>query len=263
MENNIYSDPFLCSYLTNIIFRCNVTEEDSILLPEQTLDSNKIFSKSLLVTVNPDEIEVPLIARNLIERVIFIPISYPTYHEVKKVVVPLYIRENGNKVIRSFNKIARYIFLTDVASRLRKFVTSKGDIYYGGRGILLDSNYNPLLLCTLAAKHIKDRDVDKLVYYRPIIHVSPEVLSNSDKLVCKGIITKLLPLFTHENIYFPDPINEVYPFTSIPEDRKAKVIIDNFDNFFVEPIKPKPSTCSNEALNQCLIDNIEDVVTRL
>ena len=38
---------------------------------------------------------------------------------------------------------------------------------------------------------------------------------------------------------------------------------DNFDKFFIEPIKPTPSACFNDTLNECLIDNIEDIMMLL
>ena len=96
-----------------------------------------------------------------------------------------------------------------------------------------------------------------MVYYRPVCHVSPKVFLESDKLVNKGIIKKLIPYYTSRNVSFP---RNSYRFSSNPEDRKVKVIVDNFNKFFVEPIKPTPSAIAEDALNECLIDNIEDIM---
>ena len=41
---------------------------------------------------------------------------------------------------------------------------------------------------------------------------------------------------------------------------KVKVVVDNFDKFFIEPIKPTPSATTNDALNECLIDNMDDIM---
>ena len=38
------------------------------------------------------------------------------------------------------------------------------------------------------------------------------------------------------------------------------VVVDNFDKFFIEPIKPTPSATTNDALNECLIDNMDDIM---
>ena len=76
-------------------------------------------------------------------------------------------------------------------------------------------------------------------------------------MINKDIIKKLIPYYTSRDINFP---RNNYRFSSNPEDRKVKVIVDNFDKFFVEPIKPTPSACSNDALNECLINNIDDIM---
>ena len=41
---------------------------------------------------------------------------------------------------------------------------------------------------------------------------------------------------------------------------KVEVVIDDFSKFFITPIAPTPSKCSNGALNKCLNDNIEDIL---
>ena len=63
--------------------------------------------------------------------------------------------------------------------------------------------------------------------------------------------------YTNKDI---NPPRSNYNFSSNLEDRKVKVIVDDFNKFFIEPIKPTPSACSNDALNECLIDNIDDIM---
>ena len=141
---------------------------------------------------------------------------------------------------------------------MQKITTSKGEVCYGGKGIIFDESYTPLLLCTLTARSVHtENNGNTMVYYRPVCHVSPKVFLESDKLINKGIIKKLIPYYTSRNVSFP---RNNYRFSSNPEDRKVKVIVDNFNKFFVEPIKPTPSAYSNDALNECLIDNIDDIM---
>ena len=94
-----------------------------------------------------------------------------------------------------------------------------------------------------------------MVYYRPVCHVSPKVFLESDKLINKGIIKKLIPFYTSEEVSFPNCM-----FGVNPESKKVKVVVDNFDKFFIEPIKPTPSAITNDALNECLIDNMDDIM---
>lgn len=131
-------------------------------------------------------------------------------------------------------------------------------MYYGGKGIIFDERYTPLLLCTLTARSVHtENNGDTMVYYRPVCHVSPKVFLESDKLINKGIIKKLIPCYTSRDVNFP---RNNYRFSSNPEDRKVKVIVDNFNKFFIEPIKPTPSATTNDTLNECLIDNIDDIM---
>ena len=239
---------------------CNSSESDSPgqLEMNLSLDSNNVFRRSLIVEVNGNEVEIPVIARDHFECLISRNRAYPTSMGIKKIILPLY--DNAlSQERKTFDSIITQLFINvGYGKRLQKITTSKGEVYYGGKGIIFDESYTPLLLCTLTARSVHTEDNgNTMVYYRPVCHVSPKVFLESDKLINKGIIKKLIPYYTSRDINFP---RNNYRFSSNPEDRKVKVIVDNFDKFFVEPIKPTPSACSNDALNECLIDNIDDIM---
>ena len=177
---------------------------------------------------------------------------------IKKIILPLY--DNAlSQERKTFDSIITQLFVNvDYGKRLQKIITSKGEVYYGGKGIIFDESYTPLLLCTLIARNVHTEDNnDTMVYYRPVCHVSPKVFLEPDKLISKGIIKKLIPCYTSRDINLP---RSHYRFSNNIEDMRVKVIVDNFNKFFVEPIKPTPSACSNDALNECLIDNIDDIM---
>ena len=223
-----------------------------------SLDSNNVFRRSLVVEINNDEVEIPVIARDHFESLISRNRAYPTSMGIKKIILPLY--DNAlSQERRTFDSIITQLFVNvDYGKRLQKIITSKGEVYYGGKGIIFDESYTPLLLCTLTARNVHTEDnSDTMVYYRPVCHISPKVFLEPDKLINKGIIKKLIPCYTSRDISFP---RSNYNFSNNLEDRKVKVIVDNFNKFFIEPIKPTPSTCSNDALNECLIDNIDDIM---
>ena len=223
-----------------------------------SLDSNNIFRKSLVIEVNNDEVEIPVIAREHFEELISDNMTYSTIMGIKRIILPLY--DNTPSQERStFNSIIAQLF-TNVGygQRLQKITTNKGEVCYGGKGIIFDESYTPLLLCTLTARSVHTEDNgNTMVYYRPVCHVSPKVFLESDKLINKGIIKKLIPYYTNRDI---NPPRSDYNFSSNLEDRKVKVIVDDFNKFFIEPIKPTPSTCSNDVLNECLIDNMDDIM---
>ena len=218
-----------------------------------TLDSNNVFSRSIIVDLNKDEIELPVIAIRHFEEAAGSSII-PSI-SVEKVILPLY-NNAYDQSRRTFDTImAQFFANTSYEGRLLKITTNKGEVYYGGKGIIFDGNYNPLLLCTLKARRVVTENEKYTAYYRPVCYVSPRVFEEPNTIVNKGIIKKLIPFYTSHNMDFPLGL-----FRNKADDRKVQVVIDNFDRFFVKPVKPSPSTCSNELLNQCLIDNIEDIL---
>ena len=247
-------------FVYNVVGVFNSSESGNTdqLERDLSLDSNNVFRRSLVVEVNDDEVEIPVIAREHFEELVSNNLDYPTIMGIKKIILPLY-NNTPDQERRTFDSIIGQLF-TNVGygKRLQKIITNKGEVYYGGKGIIFDESYAPLLLCTLTARKVHTEDNgDTMVYYRPVCHVSPKVFLESDKLINKGIIKKLIPCYTSRDVNFP---RNNCSFSSNLESKRVKVIVDNFDKFFIEPIKPTPSTCSNDALNECLIDNIDDIM---
>ena len=226
-----------------------------------TLDSNNMFSKSLVVDTTGDNIEIPSIARTYYENIIHDNLIHSNVR-VERIILPLYTSGNSQSR-RTFDGIMREFFCKPLLNqRVLKVTTNKGDTYYGGYGLILDEEFNPLLMCGLKARkviseHGDDAEVVHIQYYRTICHVSPVVFTEPDKLINKGIIKKLIPLYTTMDTTFP---NVSVGTSNSPDSRKVEVIIDDFSKFFVSPIVPTPSKCSNDALNKCLNDNIEDIL---
>ena len=237
------------------VFNSSDCNNPTQLERELSLDSNNVFRKSLIIEVN-DEVEIPVIAREHFENLVLEKINYPLAVGTKKIILPLYDNAPSQER-RTFDSIIMQMFNNvRFDMRLQKITTSKDEVYYGGKGIIFDESYAPLLLCTLAARKVHTEESgNSMVYYRPVCHVSPKVFLESDKLINKGIIKKLIPFYTSEEVRFPDCM-----FGVNPESKKVKVVVDNFDKFFIEPIKPTPSDTTNDALNECLIDNMDDIM---
>ena len=238
------------------VFNSSDCNNSTQLERELSLDSNNVFRRSLIIEVNDDEVEIPVIARKHFESLVSEKIDYPLAVRTKRIILPLYDNAPSQER-RTFDSIIVQMFNNvRFDMRLQKITTSKGEVYYGGRGIIFDESYAPLLLCTLAARKVHTEEGgNSMVYYRPVCHVSPKVFLESDKLINKGIIKKLIPFYTNKEVSFPN-----YKFDVNPESKKVKVVVDNFDKFFIEPIKPTPSAITNDALNECLIDNMDDIM---
>ena len=237
------------------VFNSSDCNNPTQLERELSLDSNNVFRRSLIIEVN-DEMEIPVIAREHFENLVLEKINYPLAVGTKRIILPLYDNAPSQER-RTFDSIIMQMFNNvRFDMRLQKITTNKGEVYYGGKGIIFDESYAPLLLCTLTARKVHTEESgNSMVYYRPVCHVSPKVFLESDKLINKGIIKKLIPFYTSEEVRFPNCM-----FGVNPESKKVKVIVDNFDKFFIEPIKPTPSAITNDALNECLIDNMDDIM---
>ena len=141
-----------------------------------SLDSNNVFRKSLVIEINNDEVEIPVIAREHFEKLVSDNMAYPAIMGIKRIILPLY--DNTLSQERStFNSIIAHLF-TNVGygQRLQKITTNKGEVCYGGKGVIFDESYTPLLLCTLTARSVHTEDNgNAMVYYRPVCHISPKV----------------------------------------------------------------------------------------
>lgn len=249
-----FSTRFACSVIS--VFNSNDHNNPTQLERELSLDSNNVFRRSLIIEVNDDEVEIPVIAREHFENLVLEKINYPLAVGTKRIILPLYDNAPSQER-RTFDSVITQMFNNvGFNMRLQKITTSKGEVYYGGKGIIFDESYAPLLLCTLTARKVHTEESgNSMVYYRPVCHVSPKVFLESDKLINKGIIKKLIPFYTSKEVSFPNCM-----FGVNPESKKVKVVVDNFDKFFIEPIKPTPSAITNDALNECLIDNMDDIM---
>ena len=237
------------------VFNSSECNNPTQLERELSLDSNNVFRRSLIIEVN-DEVEIPVIAREHFENLVLEKINYPLAVGTKRIILPLYDNAPSQER-RTFDSIIMQMFNNvRFDMRLQKITTSKDEVYYGGKGIIFDESYAPLLLCTLTARKVHTEECgNSMVYYRPVCHVSPKVFLESDKLINKGIIKKLIPFYTSEEVSFPNCMSGVNS-----KSKKVKVVVDNFDKFFIEPIKPTPSATTNDALNECLIDNMDDIM---
>lgn len=140
-----------------------------------SLDSNNVFRRSLVIEVNNDEVEIPVIAREHFEKLVSDNMAYPTIMGIKRIILPLYDNAPSQER-RTFDSIITQLF-TNVgySKRLQKITTNKGEVYYGGKGIIFDESYTPLLLCTLTARSVHTEDNgNTMVYYRPVCMSVPK-----------------------------------------------------------------------------------------
>ena len=210
--------------------------------------------------MSSDEIEVPVFAKSAVESVIRDKLEFPYVSHVNKIIIPMYVN-TYTQLRRTADCIVREFFSgVNFDRRLQKIITNKGEVYYGNKGIILDKDFNILLLCTLACRRTEYRGRRVMSYYKPIIHVSPQVFLMSEGLIEKSILKRIIPFYVSQNI---DPVCTNPDFVNdIPEETKPQILIDDVSKLIENPVKPTPQKCSDDVLNQILADNADDVLNQ-
>lgn len=252
--------------LHDIFLNSGNLQEPNYIKPHLAFENNNVFNLFLKVDISGPEIDVPLMCKNKVEDGLLDNFNYS--NSLKEVAVTLF--ENSYpQPRRTANAIFKAFQMNDARDRLLKITTNTGEVYYGGNGYILDKDYNILILYTLHGVMERDR----LLHYKTgRIYVNPKVFV-SNGLVEKGIIKTVIPAFVQEGIVvgssrtgitfqeINDPIRNV--FGSIVEVTKPIpeiVVTDVTDRFIVKPKKPTPSTFNNEAMNDYLLEHLDEVV---
>ena len=213
------------------------------------LDDVGNFTKFLVVDLKKEEFEIPCFCRDFIGKAIHKNLNYPLLYNYEKAVIPLFLN-NVSLTKRTGDAIINCLFTND-SLNLNVLKDSRDNKYYGTKGLIFSSDYTPLLLTTITCK-TKDNDKKDIFYLRTNVRVNPIVL-DSDNVVEKSIVKKLLNFYSSTDIdtFRGDAVD-------LRDKKTARIIIDNFDEFFVSPVTPKAGDCNNDILNDILVNNIKD-----
>lgn len=221
-----------------------------------TLDKNNAFKLGFFINLQESTIEIPIFNCYNVEKITYYHNIACKNDKIKAIVVPL--QECGDSVDRNtFNGIIRMAFATPkYENHLFKIYNKKGDTYYGGRGIILDSNFTPLILCTKILCKNYENSIGKFTEFRA--YINPKIFLEPKKMFNKGVIEKLIPIYATETV--PICHYDRIMYTDALH-MKVNVIVDNnMGRFFIHPKTPQFSGNIEEELNQCLIDNIQDIL---
>ena len=212
------------------------------------LDKHNVFSKLCVIDLTGDTIEIPLFAKGVVEDIIINNLS------ITKVVLPLYSNSDTNK--RTADSIIRSFFIRgNLTERLQKVVTNKNEVYYGMKGIILDEHFNPLIMITISL------DKESKIYKKVTIYIHPEVFLNTNGLIHKAIIKKLIPFYIsyNENLSYSGRAHY-----RIENSVRPQVVIEDAAKKFIQsPNKPSPQSYTDDKLNQLMIENIDDILNQI
>lgn len=191
-------------------------------------DNNRLFS--LFMAEHSDN-------ENIIESPLYSLLS-------DRKIIPLCVDPNLIAQERkTFSTILRELINIIIIGGLRKVADKEGNIYYGMKGLILDVNFEPLVLLTVRHKNVDN--APKTL----ILRINPKVFNNVT-VIDKGIIKYLIPYFsTAYSVYLEN----------LAGCSTSTIIVDNsIKNFIVHPNIPN-SINTNEEIQQLLINNIDNL----
>ena len=164
----------------------------------------------------------------------------PIYNSLSlREIIPLFTSTSINER-KTFGPLLKELSLITRIGELNRVKDKDGNLYYGMRGLILNSNLEPLVLSTI--RLFRESSSAKEL----ILRVSPKVF-NSDNVVCKGIQKYLIEYCSTVSRYF----SIINNFTTMT------VIINNDIDKFIRHVKAPTSINVNEEIQQLLIDNID------
>ena len=165
----------------------------------------------------------------------------PIYNSLSlREIIPLFTSSNSINERKTFGPLLKELSLITRIGELNRIRDKDGNLYYGMRGLILNSNLEPLVLSTIRSH--RELSATKEI----ILRVSPKVF-NSDNVVCKGIQKYLIEYCSTTSRYF----SIVNDFTTMT------VIINNDIDKFIRHAKAPTNINVNEEIQQLLVDNID------
>ena len=165
----------------------------------------------------------------------------PIYNSLSlREIIPLFTSSNSINERKTFGPLLKELSLITRIGELNRVRDKDSNLYYGMRGLILNSNLEPLVLSTIRSH--RELSATKEI----ILRVSPKVF-NSDNVVCKGIQKYLIEYCSTTSRYF----SIVNDFTTMT------VIINNDIDKFIRHAKAPTNINVNEEIQQLLIDNID------
>ena len=210
---------------------------------------NKINNFLYITSAIPRSTDIPLLGTKNNQFSIYITnhifngevTESPIYNSLSlREIIPLFTSSNSINERKTFGPLLKELSLITRIGELNRIRDKDGNLYYGMKGLILNSNLEPLVLSTIRSH--RELSATKEI----ILRVSPKVF-NSDNVVCKGIQKYLIEYCSTVSRYF----SIVNGFTTMT------VIINNDIDKFIRHAKAPTNINVNEEIQQLLIDNID------
>ena len=243
------------NYLITIPFNTMYVDTGVYITNSSCLEKHDILNGYICTDVNhTGSFEVPMAMLPYLETIL----SQPKI-KWKQIAMPLYYK--GTAIKNTSDAIIRWFFReTPVGTKRLSKVLSKGEIYYGGGGMIFDQHMKPLVLYTATVTGMTPVTVP----HRPPkmrttisalnVRVSPQVLLK-DNMLKKSIISKAIPSLVSESFPIIRDVVLDKPIT-------PKIIIEDLSEWIKRPAKVGRPQTFKEDMQKFLSreDIIQDIV---
>lgn len=249
MTATVYNDLITCPFNTLCADRGVYVAYSSCL------EEHNILNGYICTDINhTGSFEVPIAVLPYLEAILTQPkIKW------KQIAMPLYYEDT---VIRNTSDaIIKYFFReTPVGSkRLSKVTTKKGEVYYGGGGMIFDQHMKPLVLYTATVTGMTSIDVIHRLKVEAAIsafnvRVSPQVFLK-DNMLKKSIISKAIPSLVSSKFVGMREVVSGKPTT-------PKIIIEDLSKWIKRPAKVGSLQTFKEDMQRFLSreDTMQDII---
>lgn len=164
-----------------------------------------------------------------------------------KLVVPLFSRDTCRDA-SVVNSILKCLGRADFYDRLRGVRTSKGELYYGCPGLLLDKDFQPLFVTTVVVN--SEGGIVSLN-----CRIPHYIFERQDELIPKAIYKKFIPLYgTTEATAYPPS------WATGTVTGKVEIKIGMGANIVFHSNVPRPSNATEEDFMKILRDNADSLI---
>lgn len=220
-------------------------------------EDSTFIKASICVDLSIDEIELPVFIKNKCELWIKYNNNDLLHKEnkVKNIVIPLFKNPLYNQFLE-FNTApaALSAILSKQSHEMLKEIRIKGNVYYGGRGLILDKDFVPLLFCTVVGR--MDSSI-LFKYTKGVVRVNPTIFDRTD-ILSKAIVRTVIPYYSTNRVWVTG--NSYGSTADINIRVNPEIIIKDFSNMFIKTIPPRANDNIQDILNQILVDNVDEVL---
>ena len=228
-------------YILNSVYMENYP---STPMARRSYIGNNGFSWFVRIKRDNDNFETPLIIPNSVFDSIF-------SSKGGDIIVPINIHNRtvsakGVPAALRYGGFDNNGFLTNI------FIKSLG--CHIGKGIILDNDMNPLIICSVSGKRILNSDVKYETDSLKIkMYVHPRVF-NQETVMDKFIVKTMIPY------YLSAPLSTCFRAESLDVN---VVIEDVNDNLTIKPADPDKAALNDITIKDYMLSNIDSVIGRL